>query len=203
MCAQIVRDSDQDGSPRGAVPARALPYPNPNLDRFPRMLSAFLCLSPGRRGGLHLPSFKSRRRSLAQDAPARPTSRGLMRRCGRLTSDEENRAFRPLEEFRRNLTEKKLVARPRAYTHYQEIVTTHIELTENGFLRRADAAHRGSHLDPIMIAQPDDLADDGVGAGRWCKCGADVASPRARSSLPTSHVERGHGPMRCLCQRDR
>ena len=77
---------------------------------------------------------------------------GLRRRGGRLTRDEENRAFRPLEEFRRNLTEKKLLAGPRAYAHRQEIVTTHIELTENCFLQRADAAHRGFYLDPIMIA---------------------------------------------------
>src|ERR1700686_3602426 len=84
----------------------------------------------------------------------------LRRRGGRLTRDAENRAFRPLEQFRRNLTEEELVARPRAYAHHQEIVTTDLELAENGFLRRADAAHRAFHLDPIRIAQPDDLADD-------------------------------------------
>jgi hypothetical protein len=36
---------------------------------------------------------------------------------GRLTRDEENRAFRPLEQFRRNLTEEKLVARPTQVFH--------------------------------------------------------------------------------------
>ena len=101
----------------------------------------------------------------------------LRHRGGRLTRDEENRAFRPLEEFRRNLTEEKLVARPRAYAHHQEIMTRDFELAENGFLRRADAAHRAFHLDPIRIAQPDNLADDGVGAGRRCECGADLALP--------------------------
>ena len=114
--------------------------------------------------------------------PSRMLLRGrglawLRRRGGRLNGDEENRALRPLEQFRRNLTEEKLVARPRAYAHHQEIVTTDLELTENGFLRRADAAHRAFHLDAIRIAQPNDLADDGVGAGRRCECGADVTPP--------------------------
>src|ERR1700730_3934453 len=101
----------------------------------------------------------------------------LRRRGGRLNGDEENRAFRPLEQLRGDLTEEKLVARPRAYAHHQEIVTSDLELAEDGCLRRADAAHRAFHLDPIRIAQPDDLANDGVGAGRRCECGADLAPP--------------------------
>ena len=56
-------------------------------------------------------------------------------------------------------------------------MTSDFELAENGFLRRADPAHRAFHLDPIRIAQPDDLADNGVGAGRRCECGADLALP--------------------------
>src|SRR5271169_729604 len=178
MCAQIVRNCDQDGSPRGAVPARALPYPNRNLDRFPRgccrpfsaylqaAAAAFLYLVLSRRGGFP-------RRMLL-------SGRGLawLRHRGRpLTRDEENRAFRSLEQFCRNLTEEKLLARPPAYADQQEIVTTDLELAENGFLRRADATHRAFDLDSIRIAHPDDLADDGVGAGRWCECGADVAPP--------------------------
>ena len=110
----------------------------------------------------------------------------------RLTCDEENRAFCPLEQLRRNLTKEKLVARPRAHAHHQEIVTTDLELTENGFLRRPDAAHRASHLDPIMISQPDNLADDGFSTGCWGECGPDVALPRASPSLPTGHVEGGN-----------
>ena len=72
----------------------------------------------------------------------------LRHRGGRLTRDEENRAFRPLEQFRRNLTEEKLVARPRAYAHHQEIVTSDFELTENGFVRRTDAAQHPPHSTP-------------------------------------------------------
>ena len=106
--------------------------------------------------------------------------------------DEENRAFRPLEQLRRNLTEEKLVAGPRAYAHHQEIVTADLELTENGFLRRSDAAHRASHLDPIMISQPDSLADDGFCTGCWGECRADVTLPRASPSRPTGYVEGGH-----------
>jgi hypothetical protein len=48
---------------------------------------------------------------------------GLWGRSRRFTRDEENRAFCSLEQFRRHLTEEKLVARPRAYTHHQETVT--------------------------------------------------------------------------------
>ena len=90
----------------------------------------------------------------------------LARRGRRLTRDEENRAFRPFEQFRRNLTEEQLVSGPRAYPYTQLIVTTVLELAEYGFLRRTDAAHRAFHLDSIRVAQPDDFADDGVGAGR-------------------------------------
>jgi len=81
--------------------------------------------------------------------------RGLARlglRGGRLACDEENRAFCPLEQLRRNLTEEKLVAGPRAYAHHQEIVTADLELPQNGVLRRTDTAHRTSYLDAIMIA---------------------------------------------------
>jgi len=38
-------------------------------------------------------------------------------------------------------------------------VTTDLELPEDGFLRRADAAYGTFDLDPIRIAQPDDLAE--------------------------------------------
>ena len=131
--------------------------------------------------------------------------RGLARlglRGGRLACDEENRAFCSLEQFRRNLTEEKLVAGPRAYAHHQEIVTADLKLTKNGFLRRSDASHRASHLDPIMISQPDNLADDGFGTDCWGECGPDVTLPRASPSLPTGYVERGHCPLRGLCQGD-
>jgi hypothetical protein len=60
---------------------------------------------------------------------------GTLGRSRRFTRDEENRAFCSLEQFRRQLTEEKLVARPRAYTQGQETVTADIELTEKGFLR--------------------------------------------------------------------
>ena len=118
--------------------------------------------------------------------------RGLARlglRGRRLACDEENRAFCSLEQLRRNLTKEKLVAGPRAYAHHQEIVTTDLELTENGFLRRPDASHRASHLDPIMISQPDDLADDGFCTGCWGECRPDVTLPRASPSL--AHWRRG------------
>jgi len=118
---------------------------------------------------------------------ARPGLRGK-----RLTRDEKKRAFRPLEQLRRNLTKEKLVAGSRAYAHHQEIVTADLELTENGFLRRSDAAHRASHLDPIMISQPDNLADDGFRTGCWGECGPDVTLPRASPSRPTGYVEGGH-----------
>ena len=78
-------------------------------------------------------------------------SSGLVRlglQGGRLTRDEENRAPGPFEKFCRHLTKEQLVARPRAYTHRQQIVTTDLELAENGFLRRLDAAHCASHRDP-------------------------------------------------------
>ena len=88
---------------------------------------------------------------------------GTLGRSRRFTRDEENRAFCSLEQFRRHLTEEKLVARPRTYTHHQKIVTTDVELAENGFLRRSNAAHRTFHLDPIVIAQLDNLANDGFG----------------------------------------
>ena len=101
----------------------------------------------------------------------------LTRRGRRLTRDEENRAIRPFEQFRRNLTEEQLVSGPRAYPYHQQIVTTDLELAKYGFLRRADAAHRAFHLDSIRVAQPDDFADDGVGAGRRCECGAEMALP--------------------------
>src|SRR4029077_5932770 len=96
----------------------------------------------------------------------------LTLRGHRLTRDEENRAFRPFEQFRRNLTEEQLVSGPRAYPYNQQIVTTDLELAEYGFPRRAGAAHHAVHLDSIRVAQPDDFADDGVGAGRRCECGA-------------------------------
>jgi hypothetical protein len=83
--------------------------------------------------------------------------RGLARlrlRRGRLACNEENRTFCPLEQLRRYLTEEKLVTGPWAYAHHQEVMPADFELSQYGFLRRPDAAHRASHLDPIMIAQP-------------------------------------------------
>ena len=127
--------------------------------------------------------------------------RGLVRlrpRDGGFVRDKENRAFRPLEQFRWNLTKEKVVAGPRAYAHHQEIVTADLELTKNGLLRRANAAHRALYLDPIMIAQSDNLADDSVGTRSRSECGADVALPRAGPSLSTGHVERGHRSLRGL-----
>ena len=50
-------------------------------------------------------------------------------------------------------TEEKLVARPRAYAHHQEIVTAGLELAQNGSCGAHDAAHRAFHLDPIRIAR--------------------------------------------------
>ena len=83
--------------------------------------------------------------------------RGLVRlgrRGKRFARDEENRAFCPLEQLRRHLTEEKLLARPWAHAHYQKIVTADLELTKNGLLRRANAAHCALYLDPIMISEP-------------------------------------------------
>jgi hypothetical protein len=35
-------------------------------------------------------------------------------------------------------------------------------------LRQADAAHHSSHLDTVRFAEPDNLADDGIGVVRRC-----------------------------------
>ena len=83
--------------------------------------------------------------------------RGLARfrlRRRRLACNEENRAFCPLEQGRRNLAKEQLVAGPRAFPHHQKVMLADFELSQNGFLRRPDAARRASHLDPIMISEP-------------------------------------------------
>ena len=123
-------------------------------------------------------------------------------RGGRLTRDEKNRAFRPLEQLRWNLSKEKLVAGSRAYAHHQKIVATKLELTKNGFLGCLDAAHCASHSDAVMIAQPDDLADDGFSTACRRERRPDVTLPRASSSRPTGHVEGGHCPLRGLCEGD-
>jgi hypothetical protein len=73
-------------------------------------------------------------------------------RAKRFTCDKENRAFCAREQFRRDLAKEKLVTRSWAYTHHQKIVTTDLELTKNGLLRRSNAAHRALDLDTVMIA---------------------------------------------------
>jgi hypothetical protein len=45
-------------------------------------------------------------------------------------------------------------------------VIAELELVQNGFLRRADAAQDSSYLDPVRFAEPDDLADDGISSVR-------------------------------------
>ena len=67
----------------------------------------------------------------------------------------------------------------------------------------SNAEHRTFHLDPIVIAQSDDLANDGFGTAHWSECGADVTVPRASPSLPTGHMKSGQRPLRGLCQRNR
>jgi hypothetical protein len=107
-------------------------------------------------------------------------SRRLVRfrlRGKRFTGDKQNRAFCALEQFRRHLAEEELVASPWAYTHHQKIVMADLELTKNGLLRLANTAHRALYLDPVMIAQSDNLADDSVGTRRRSECGANVALP--------------------------
>ena len=80
----------------------------------------------------------------------------------RLARDEQHGAFRPLEQFRRNLAKEELVAGSRTYAHHQKIMATLAEMMEDDVLWCADAAHRALDLDSIMFPQSDNLADDGV-----------------------------------------
>jgi hypothetical protein len=54
-----------------------------------------------------------------------------------------------------------------------------------------------------VIAQSDNLANDGFGTAHWSECGADETLPRASPSLATGYMERSHRPLRGLCQRNR
>ena len=95
--------------------------------------------------------------------------RRLGYRGRRLAGDEQHGAFRPLEQFRRNLAKEELVAGSRTYAHHQKIMATLVEMMEDGVLWCADAAHRALDLDSIMVTQSDNLTDDSVGTRRRCE----------------------------------
>ena len=94
-----------------------------------------------------------------------------------LAGDEQHGAFRPLEQFRRNLAKEEVVAGSRTYTYHQKTVATLVELMENGVLRCAGAAHGALDPDSIMFPQLDNLADDGVGTRRRCERGTEAMLP--------------------------
>jgi hypothetical protein len=56
--------------------------------------------------------------------------------------------------------------------NHQKVVIAELEVVENSFLWRVDAAHHSSYLDPVRFAEPDNLADDGIGV--VCRCGSTL-----------------------------
>ena len=74
---------------------------------------------------------------------------GYLRRW--FARDEQHGAFRPFEQFRRNLTKEELVAGSRTYTHHQKIMAIPVEMIEDGVLWCAAAAHRTFYLNTIMF----------------------------------------------------